>query len=114
MELKAFRHGDTLRVDVGTSRIDAACAIQFKDRMREVCGDEPRRVVLNFAAVDFLDSSGLGAVVATMKMLGKSRTLELSGLSSKVSKVFRLTRMDTVFTIHDTVETALGAGDSAA
>jgi anti-sigma B factor antagonist len=57
-------------------------------------------VILDLAQVDFLDSSGLGAVVAVMKVLGPTRKLELAGLTPTVEKVFRLTRMDQVFTIH--------------
>jgi anti-sigma B factor antagonist len=82
-------------------RIDAACAVQFKDRMRELTQLPTPRVVLDMSRVAFLDSSGLGAVVAVMKALAPDRRLELSGLTSTVQKVFRLTRMDSVFTIHD-------------
>ena len=114
MEFDSSRQGDVLRIRVLAERIDAACAIQFKDRMREICADEPARVILDLQSVDFLDSSGLGAVVASMKYLGKERSLELAGLSAKVSKVFRLTRMDSVFTIHPSVEAALSSSASAA
>lgn len=114
MEFQAQRKGDSLRVTVLAPRIDAACAIQFKDRMREVCGNGASRIVLDLQHVDFLDSSGLGAVVAAMKFLGHDRKLELAGLSPKVSKVFRLTRMDSVFTIHANADVAMGTGSDAA
>ncbi len=114
MEFETVRQGEILRINVLAERIDAACAIQFKDRMRELCGAEPARVVLDLQQVDFLDSSGLGAVVAAMKFLGKDRRLELAGLSSKVSKVFRLTRMDSVFTIHSSADAAMTSNASAA
>ena len=52
-------------------------------------------------AVDSIDSSGLGAIVATMKQLGPDRKLELAELSNKVRTVFRLTRMDAVMAIHE-------------
>jgi hypothetical protein len=44
-----------------------------------------------------------GAVVAVMKLLAPDSRLELSGLTPAVEKVFRLTRMDTIFTIHRSV-----------
>jgi anti-sigma B factor antagonist len=103
MELLARTVGDMLVVTAMETRIDAAGAIRFKDRMRELVQDPAPRVVLDLSQVTFLDSSGLGAVVAVMKLLGPSRTLELSGLTPTVLKVFRLTRMDSVFTIHDRV-----------
>lgn len=82
------------------SRIDAAGAIQFKDRMRAACSGAAQRVVLDLSAVEFLDSSGLGAIVAVRRLLGEAQVLELAALTPPVARVFRLTRMDTVFVIH--------------
>lgn len=101
MELLAEERGDILVIRAGQDRIDAACAIQFKDKMRELTRADTPRVVLDLSQVAFLDSSGLGAVVAALKALGPDRKLELSGLTPTVQKVFRLTRMDSIFTIHD-------------
>jgi len=101
MELQAEERGGALVVHVLQDRIDAASAIQFKDRMRDVTQGGLMRVVLDLSQVGFLDSSGLGAVVAVRKTLGPDRVLELAGLTPSVQKVFRLTRMDTIFRIHD-------------
>jgi len=100
MKLESQRLGDMIVIRVLDDRIDAAGAIQFKERMRELIADPSDRVVLDMSNVGFLDSSGLGAVVSVMKALGPMRRLELSGLTPTVEKVFRLTRMDSVFIIH--------------
>lgn len=107
MQLVAEHRGEILVVRAMDDRIDAACAIQFKDRMREITQDDSPRVVLDMSQVAFLDSSGLGAVVAVMKALAPDRRLELSGLTANVQKVFRLTRMDSVFVIHADVPDGL-------
>jgi anti-sigma B factor antagonist len=103
MELTATPLADALCVTVTVPRIDAACAIRFKDRMREVLMHPARRVVLDLSQVTFLDSSGLGALVAVRKLFADGRVLQLSGLTPNVRKVFRLTRMDSVFTLLDDV-----------
>lgn len=95
-------------VTIAEPRIDAAVAIQFKDSMRAMTDDAPPRVVLDLSQVTFLDSSGLGAVVAAMKQAGPERRLELAGLTPTVEKVFHLTRMDTVFVIHHDISTVTG------
>lgn len=100
MDLTSELHGDILVVHAMEPRIDAAGAIQFKDKMRDIVQAPTQRVVLDMSRVAFLDSSGLGAVVAVMKLLGPDRKLELAALTPTVEKVFRLTRMDSVFTIH--------------
>ena len=100
MRFESENRGNILVIRVVNDRIDAAGAIQFKERMRELIEKPSERVVLDMSNVLFLDSSGLGAVVAVMKALGPIRRLELSGLTPTVEKVLRLTRMDSVFVIH--------------
>ena len=114
MKLQTELRDDALHVIVEEPRIDSAVAIRFKDKVREVAADGPLRVVLDLGQVEFLDSSGLGAVVAIMKLLGPDRTLELCNLSHNVDKVFRLTRMDRVFTIHADCDSAFGEKRSIA
>jgi anti-sigma B factor antagonist len=107
MKLVAEQINGTLIIHAAQDRIDAACAIQFKDLMRELTQAACPQVILDMSRVAFIDSSGLGAVVAAMKALGPERKLELSGLTATVQKVFRLTRMDTIFTIHAQLPVAI-------
>jgi anti-anti-sigma factor len=48
-----------LVVRLDEERLDAAIAIQFKDRMREITAQPAERVVLDLSSVAFVDSSGL-------------------------------------------------------
>ncbi|MEM8731556.1 MAG: STAS domain-containing protein [Pseudomonadota bacterium] len=107
MTLSTADTDQTRVVTVQNERIDAALAIRFKDDMRSATQDGPTRVVLDLSQVGFIDSSGLGAIVASMKQLSPDRSLDLAGLTPTVDKVFRLTRMDTVFTLYSTLEDAL-------
>lgn len=107
MELaKRIENGVTV-VTVQSARIDAASAIQFKDAVRDCTQDGSGRVILDLGQVEFIDSSGLGAIVAAMKLLGPERKLELAALTGDVDRVFRLTRMDMAFAIHPGVSDAL-------
>jgi anti-sigma B factor antagonist len=109
MNLTSIDNGSVRIVTVEADRIDAAMAIQFKDEMRTETVSGPDHVILNLSQVEFIDSSGLGAIVAAMKQLGNSRRLELAGLTPAVDKVFRLTRMDTVFRLFPTLEDAVAS-----
>ena len=109
MELRVQDFGETRIVKVLEARIDAAVASKFKDSMRAVTEGGPERVVLDLTDVTFIDSSGLGAVVGAKKLLHGSHVLELAGLTPIVGKVFKLTRMDSVFTIHASLTAAVPA-----
>ncbi|MEO0750522.1 MAG: STAS domain-containing protein, partial [Pseudomonadota bacterium] len=82
--------------------------IQFKDAVRAATAEGSDRVVLDLGHVRFVDSSGLGAIVSSMKHLGQGRKMDLAALNPDVDKVFRLTRMDTVFDIYTNLEAATG------
>ncbi|GFE49167.1 anti-sigma factor antagonist [Roseobacter cerasinus] len=94
-------------VSVRGERIDAAVALEFKDAMRVQTEDGPKTVVLDLSEVQFIDSSGLGAIVAAMKNLGMDRKMALAGLTPTVARVFQLTRMDSVFSVFPTLDGAL-------
>lgn len=100
MQVKMGRAGTALVLEICEKRLDAAVALSFKDRVSELARHEGTPVILDLSQVTFLDSSGLGAVVGVMKMLGSDRPLEIAGLTPPVQKLFRLTRMDTVFRLH--------------
>ena len=109
MKLSSEVNGDTRVVTVHSGRIDASVAIRFKEDMRTETAGQPDRVVLDLSEVQFIDSSGLGAIVASMKQMDAHRRLDLAGLGPVVEKVFRLTRMDTVFALYPSLYDALAA-----
>lgn len=107
MELTSAKEPKLLIVTVQEQRIDAASALQFKDEMRRVTEGGTDPVLLDLHHVEFIDSSGLGAIVAAMKHLAPERQLVLAGFTPTVEKVFKLTRMDTVFSVYPQVEDAI-------
>jgi anti-sigma B factor antagonist len=91
------------------SRFGADKAVGFKEHMTRYIQAGNRRIVLDLAKVDFIDSSGLGAILSVLKMMGKDGELVVCGLTEPVASMFKLTRMDRVFTIHKTAEIAVAA-----
>ena len=83
MRLSHAPEGEFLLVTLDASRIDAAGALAFKDEMRALPGSAD--VLLDRARVTFVDSSGLGAIVAAMKALAPRR-LHLAALNPTVAK----------------------------
>ncbi len=86
-------------VRMAERRLDAVIAGEFKDTVRPHVASKGPDLVLDLTAVEFLDSSGLGAVIALKKALPAGRRMLLRGLTPNVERVFRLTRMDQVFDI---------------
>ncbi len=110
MELTVDKRSAANIIRVNAARIDAPVALQFKESMRSLTVEKDALYVLDLQNVEFIDSSGLGAVVASMKQMRGGQRLELAALQPIVDKVFRLTRMDSIFEIHTAAEHA-GADD---
>ncbi len=89
-------------------RIDAAAATDFKQKLGDWIDAGNRRIVLNLSEVDFIDSSGLGAIISGLKRIGNDGSLVICGVRETVMSLFRLTRMDRVFNIFPSEEEALG------
>lgn len=100
MPLMTEEMASGVRVCVLENRLDAALAIRFKDRLRDIAARNGPVILLDLSRVDFMDSSGLGAILAIRRTLPADRRIELTGLTPNVERVLRLTRMDMVFVIH--------------
>ncbi len=90
-------------------RIDANDADSFKTGMMSWIDASNRAVVLDLSFVNFVDSSGLGAIVAVLKYIGKEGRIVVCNLQAPVSALFKLTRMDKVFAIFEDVDAATAA-----
>ncbi|MEO0820700.1 MAG: STAS domain-containing protein [Pseudomonadota bacterium] len=102
MKFETIEAEGRMIVSVPGPRLDAAVAPAFKREMIALIDRHGDAILLDLGEIDFMDSSGLGAVVGAMRQMRKPARLELARLKPAVRKVFQLTRMDRVFKIHDT------------
>jgi len=82
----------------------------FRERYLAALAGEPdvRTVILDLGGITFLDSSGLGALIALLKRTTESGgDIKLVGLRKEVRLVFEITRAYKIFDIFDSTEEAL-------
>ncbi|GEM_PF-1321912 len=88
------------------TELDAASVRRFKEAMAEVVNTADQ-VVLNMEYVQFVDSCGLGALLGVRKVIeGRNGSVVLVGITEQVRTLFRLVKMEKVFTIHETLTDA--------
>jgi anti-sigma B factor antagonist len=109
MQIEDRKIGNVLVVKPLEKRIDAFSATAFKGKMIDWITGGSNRIVLDLSEVDFIDSSGLGVIVSSLKAVGKQGGLILCGIRETVLSLFRLTRMDRVFQIVSSPEEAVKA-----
>jgi anti-sigma B factor antagonist len=97
MAFDVFEEGSFLFLKATEKRLDASVASQFKNDMIEQMNKGQDCIVLDLSNVDFIDSSGLGAIVSSFKMLGNKKKFAIVGTKAPVENLFKLTRMNRVF-----------------
>jgi anti-sigma B factor antagonist len=107
MRIEEQMDGDVLVVKPAEQALDAYAAAGFREYMAANIQKGHRKVVLDLAVVNFLDSTGLGAVVSSLKRLDGDGIMVICNVGEMVMDVFRLTRMDRVFPIVRTVPEAV-------
>ncbi|MGZ8216232.1 STAS domain-containing protein [Methylomagnum sp.] len=98
-----------LVLKLANRRLDASVAAAFKEQVVGLINQGHKIIVLDLESVDFIDSSGLGAMVSCLKLVGVKGRIALCHLAGPVLSMLQLTRMDKVFVIHPTTEQALEA-----
>jgi anti-sigma B factor antagonist len=73
-----------------------------------------RAIVLNFTALDYMNSGGIGLLVTLLVRAQRQHQQVLAhGLSDHYRQIFELTRLDEAVGIHDTESDALAAAGAA-
>jgi anti-sigma B factor antagonist len=74
----------------------------LRSAVRELVGKGKKKIILNLAGVDYIDSSGVGELVASFTAVRNSGgELKLLNLTQKVQDVLNVTKLYTVFDVKD-------------
>ena len=96
-----------LRID---GDIDAWTAPQLRERVRDLAGSGTVHLIADLRGVGFLDSAGLGALVAARKELrGREGSLMLVAGAGRTVQVLRITGLTDAFALHSCVLEAVTA-----
>jgi anti-sigma B factor antagonist len=100
MEITQKKVGRACVVTPQVKKIDASVAVEFRKQLLDLVAAGEHRLVLNLGGVDFIDSSGLGALVSVLKNIGPEGRIKLFAVKDGVRSIFELTRLDRMFDIH--------------
>jgi anti-sigma B factor antagonist len=101
--------GDVHVVKPAMKQLNSTVSAAFRSEVLTKVQDDSGSVVVNLEDVEFIDSSGVGALVAILKSLDGNRTLVLCCPHEPVRSLLELTRMDKIFRVYDSEEDAIGS-----
>ncbi|HEY3195413.1 MAG TPA: STAS domain-containing protein [Candidatus Dormibacteraeota bacterium] len=108
LDVESRQTDNGVTVIAPSGRLDVAGAPALKEAVNEAVKSGQPRLVIDMEGVSFVDSSGLGSVVAALKLArNSSGDLRLAAPNQQVRVVLELTTLDRVFPYYATVEDAL-------
>jgi len=107
MELKIRKNGDNYIIDVN-GEMDLYNSYKLKELVMKMLEKKVSRYIINLENVDYIDSSGIGALIyicSTIKKLNLK--LVITNIHGSVKKVIELTKLMGYFPITPTIDEAL-------
>jgi len=80
----------------------------LREKMKSLVAEGKKKIVLNMASIKYIDSAGLGTLVAShLSAKTQGVSLRICHLGEKFHEVLQLTRLLTVFEVYDTEAAAV-------
>jgi len=104
IEQETIHDVEILKLD---GRLDSFSAREMKEKVSSLSRENRVKLVIDMACVDFIDSSGLGSLVSSLRTVNKlGGDIKISALQDQVRAVFELTRLHRIFGIYDDIASA--------
>lgn len=101
------RDGDGTTIVAVEGEIDVYTASKLRDKITDLVGAGHYHLIIDMEGVEFLDSTGLGVLVGGLKKVRTHNgSLQLICNQDRLLKIFRITGLSKVFTIHESAEAA--------
>jgi anti-sigma B factor antagonist len=104
------KHMDGVTVISPEARLDSLDGPKLKDVIKGLAQEPGLKVVIDMGNTTFLDSSGCGGLVSSLKsLLDNNGDMSIARPTPKCQKILRLTRLHRLFEIHDSLESAINS-----
>src|SRR5579863_3474737 len=101
MTIKTRQSGDVTIVDVSGRIQLGEGSTSLRDTLRDLVAQNHTKILLNLGDVSYIDSSGIGELVAGFTTVtGRGGQLKLLNLTKRVTDLLQITKLYTVFDVH--------------
>jgi len=102
VKLTTRQVGDVTVVDVAGRITLGEGSATLRDAMRDMVSKNQKKILLNLGEVSYIDSSGIGELVAGFTTVTNSGgNLKLLNLNKRVKDLLQITKLYTVFDVHE-------------
>jgi anti-sigma B factor antagonist len=110
LEIKERQAGDVTVLDMNGSIRMGEGSVALRSAIRRLLEEGKKKVLLNLAGVGYMDSSGVGELIANYTTISKEGgQLKLLSLTDKIQNLLVITKLLTVFDVYDNESDALNS-----
>jgi anti-sigma B factor antagonist len=110
MKIETRTIGDVRILDCSGKITLGEGTMAVRNTVRDILKDNGKKIILNLADVNYIDSSGIGELVSTYTTVTNSGgQLKLLSLTKKIQELLAITKLLTVFSVFDDERTALAS-----
>ncbi len=108
VNLSTRQVGDVSVIDVAGRITLGEGSSALRDTLRDMVGKGQKKILLNLGEVSYIDSSGIGELVSAFTTVtNNGGQLKLLNLTKRVKDLLQITKLYTVFDIHETEVSAI-------
>lgn len=102
IKLNTRQVGDVTVVDVSGRIVLGEGSSAIRDAVKDLLGEGRKNIILNLGDVSYIDSSGVGELVAGYtSVTSAGGNLKLLSLTKRVKDLLQITKLYTVFDVHE-------------
>ena len=102
VKLNTRKVGDVTVLDVSGRITLGEGSSALRDTLRDLIAQGDKKILLNLSEVSYIDSSGIGELVSGFTSVANAGgTLKLLGLTKRVKDLLQITKLYTVFDVHE-------------
>ncbi|HZL57918.1 MAG TPA: STAS domain-containing protein [Bryobacteraceae bacterium] len=102
VKLNTRQVGDVTVIDVSGRITLGEGSSVLRDALRELTAKGNKKILLNLGEVSYIDSSGIGELVSGFTTVSnQGGTLKLLSLTKRVKDLLQITKLYTVFDVHE-------------
>src|SRR5580704_11461321 len=102
IKLSSRQVGDVTVVDAAGRITLGEGSSALRDTLRDMVAKGQKKILLNLSEVSYIDSSGIGELVSGFTTVtNQGGSLKLLGLTKRVKDLLQITKLYTVFDVHD-------------
>lgn len=97
-----FNEDENIWVVIPEGEIDIYTSPKLKEKLLEALKDKETDILINCKKVDYIDSTGLGALISILKKVRENNNkIYMENVKSNIRKLFDITDLDKVFVIKE-------------